>query len=91
MAKKELRRAVREGQAAKDKKQEGPTIRGAVIKGLLLSGIWLVLMRLFAKDTSIWLNLLFAVVFFVLYTVFIFYWDRWLFRRRKRRQLLGGK
>ena len=91
MAKKELRRAVRDGQSAKDQKPAGPTIKGAVLKGLLLSSIYLLLVRVLLKSSGrpFISDLVWAIIFFVLYTVFIFLWDRWLFRRRQRRQQAG--
>ena len=94
MAKKELRRAVREGQAEKTrKKNTGPTIKGAVLKGLLLSVIYLVLVRVLLgkQGRSLEVDLLWAAIFFVMYTGFVYAWDRWLWKRKQRKQQAAGK
>ena len=94
MAKKELRRAMREGQAEKArKKNTGPTIKGAVLKGLLLSAVYLVLVRVLLgkQGRSLETDLAWAAVFFVMYTGFVYAWDRWLWRRKQRKQQAAGK
>jgi phosphatidylglycerophosphate synthase len=91
MAKKELRRAVREGQAEKMKKKPGPTIKGAAIKGFLLAAIYLLLVRvvLGPHGRPLVTDLFWAGVFFLMYTGFIFLWDRYLYQRRQRKQGAG--
>lgn len=91
MAKKEFRRAVRDGQAAKDKKPGGPTIKGSIFKGLLLSGIYLLLVRVLLKTAGrpFLTDLIWAALFFFMYTILIFLWDRWLYRRKLRKQQAG--
>ena len=94
MAKKEFRRAVREGQAEKTRKTNtGPTIKGALLKGLLLSGIYLLLVRVLLgnQGRSLQVDLLWAAIFFVMYTGFVYLWDRWLWRRKQRKQQAAGK
>ncbi|MBU2603701.1 MAG: hypothetical protein KKA32_16320 [Actinobacteria bacterium] len=95
MAKKEARRAARQAELAKAKTRgpKQPTVRRAVIQGAILSAIYLVIVQIFMKDESrpLWVDVMWTGVFWVFYSVFIYYWETFLFNRRKRKQQAGGK
>lgn len=88
MAKKEARRAVRQAQRKNARVPGQPTWFRAVIMALVLSGLYLVLMEYVVKAEGRTLanNLFWAGIFFAVYTVFIYYWENYLFRRRRRKQ-----
>lgn len=95
MAKKEIRRAARQVQRTKDAGPKKPTIRRAVIQGAILSALYLVIVQLFMKDQSqsIWglpAPMVYTPFFWAFYSVFIYYWETFLFNRRQRKQS-GGK
>lgn len=90
MAKKEIRRAARQA-ALKPKRPVNPRLRRfrrAVVQGLLLAGIYLLLVRLLfrSQGRTIWQDVFWTLIFFVFYTVFIYFWEQFLERRRARRQ-----
>lgn len=93
MAKKENRRAVRQAQTAKITGPRRPTIRRAVIQGAILSAIYLVIVRLFMKDSAraIWVDAIWTVIFWAFYSTFIYYWETFLFNRRQRKLKEGKK
>ena len=92
MAKKEMRRAIRQAQNAKDAGPRRPTIRRAVIQGAILSAIYLVIVQIFMKsaDRPLYVDVFWTLIFWVFYSVFIYYWEIFLFNRRQRKQQ-GGK
>jgi len=86
MAKKEIRRAARQA-ALQPKKPLDPRLRRlrrALIQGVLLSGIYLLLVRLVLKSEgrTLWQD--------VFYTAFIYFWEQFLERRRAKKQQQGG-
>lgn len=93
MAKKEIRRAVRQAETAKTSGPRRPTIRRAIIQGAILSAIYLVIVRVFMKDASraIWVDAFWTVIFWAFYTSFIYYWETFLFNRRQRKLKEGKK
>lgn len=92
MAKKEMRRAVRQAQQKKETGPRKPTIRRAVIQGAVLSAIYLVIVQIFMKsaDRPLYVDVFWTLIFWVFYSVFIYYWETFLFNRRRRKQQ-GGK
>ncbi len=89
MAKKEIRRAAR--QSAKQGKQINPKwrrLRRALIQGVLLAGIYLLLVRLILRGDArpFWVDLFWTFIFFFFYTAFIYWWEQFLERRRARKQ-----
>ncbi|MHB0979574.1 MAG: hypothetical protein ACYC5Q_05785 [Thermoleophilia bacterium] len=92
MAKKEIRRAARQVQKTKNTGPKRPTIRRAVIQGGILSALYLVIVQLFMKNAGrpIYVDVFWTLIFWVFYSVFIYYWETFLFNRRQRKQS-GGK
>jgi hypothetical protein len=94
LAKKEMRRAMRQSQqSSKPSGPRRPTIKRAVIQGAILSAVYLVIVQIFMKDDSrsIWVDLFWTVIFWVFYSAFIYYWETFLFNRRQRKQKAGKK
>lgn len=94
MAKKEIRRAARQA-ALQPKKPLDPRLRRlrrALIQGMLLSGIYLLLVRLVLKSEgrTLWQDVFWTVIFFFFYTAFIYFWEQFLERRRAKKQQQGG-
>lgn len=92
MAKKEIRRAARQVQRTKTTGPKKPTIRRAVIQGAVLSALYLVIVQIFMKsaDRPLYVDVFWTLIFWVFYSVFIYYWETFLFNRRQRK-LQGGK
>jgi hypothetical protein len=92
MAKKEIRRAARQVQKTKNTGPKRPTIRRAVIQGAILSALYLVIVQIFMKSAArpLYVDVLWTLVFWAFYSVFIYYWETFLFNRRQRKQS-GGK
>lgn len=89
MAKKEMRRAARQAQRDRQiaKRERRPSWRRSIITAVLLAVLWLGISRLLAQGTRpIQTDLLWAGIFFVFYTLFVYYWETFLYRRRLRRQ-----
>lgn len=92
MAKKELRRAARGPQAqAKTGRVAGgpPTVRSAIVQGVIMAAVYFVVIELVARPAELaghLVNLLLAVFFFMLFAVFTYYWQGFLYRRRQRRR-----
>jgi len=93
VAKKETRRAIRQAQTAKTTGPKRPTIRRAVIQGAILSVIYLVIVRVFMKSATraIWVDAFWTVIFWAFYSTFIYYWETFLFNRRRRKLKDGQK
>ncbi|MHB8869912.1 MAG: hypothetical protein ACYC6T_04025 [Thermoleophilia bacterium] len=93
MAKKEMRRAIRQAQKTKDAGPRRPTIRRAAIQGAILSAIYLVIVQIFMKsaDRPLYVDVFWTLIFWVFYSVFIYYWETFLFNRRQRKQQDGKK
>jgi Kef-type K+ transport system membrane component KefB len=94
MAKKEIRRAARGPQKpAQARRTSGgpPTVRGALIQAGIMAGIYLALIEILtrAKGTRLLANLLLAVFFFMLFAVFTYFWQGYLYKKRQARG--GGK
>lgn len=94
MAKREIRRAARQA-AQKPKKQIDPRLRRlrrALLQGLLLAGVYLLLVRLLLRSEgrTIGQDVFWTLIFFVFYTVFIYFWERFLEARRAKRQQRQG-
>lgn len=90
MAKKESRRAARQA-ALQPKKPMDPRLRRlrrALLQGLLLSGIYLLLVRLVLKSEgrALWQDVFWTIIFFLFYTAFIYFWEQFLERRRAKKQ-----
>lgn len=95
MAKKELRRAARQGQRqmaeekAQARRDRKPSWRRSIITGVILTALWLGLSRLFVADAA-WTNtLLLAAIFFPFYVIFTYLWDSFLYKRKLRRRQAG--
>jgi hypothetical protein len=94
LAKKEIRRAVRQSQrTSKPTGPKRPTIKRAIIQGAILSALYLVIVQIFMKDPSrsIWVDLFWTAIFWAFYSTFIYYWETFLFNRRQRKQKEGKK
>lgn len=93
MAKKEIRRAVRQAETAKTSGPRRPTIRRAIIQGAILSAIYLVIVRVFMKNAerAIWVDAFWTLIFWAFYSAFIYYWETFLFNRRQRKLKEGKK
>ena len=96
MAKKENRRAYR--QAAQPTKKgmarpRQPSIKRSMIQGALIALVYFGLTRFVFKrpSGSIWFDLIASVLFFFVYSVFIYYWERFLIHRRERAKQQSGK
>jgi hypothetical protein len=96
MAKKELRRAARQSQRreaaekAQARRDRKPSWRRSIITGVILTGLWLGLSRLFVADAA-WTNtLMLAAVFLPFYIVFTYLWDSFLYKRKLRRRAGKG-
>src|SRR5665811_769085 len=87
LAKKEIRRAVRQAQSVKSTGPRKPTIRRAIIQGAILSAIYLVIVRFFMKDANraVWVDAFWTLIFWAFYSTFIYYWETFLFNRRQRK------
>lgn len=97
MAKKEMRRAARQAQQAKISGPRKPTWRRAAIQGVVLTGLYVLITQVILRsewpDTAqgIALYVGMMLLFFVMYTVFVYYWENLLFRRRERKRQAGGR
>ena len=96
MAKKENRRAYR--QAAQPTKKgvarpRQPSWKRAAMQGAVIALVYFGLTRFVfsSQGRSIWADLVASVFFFFVYTVFIYYWERFLINRRERRRQQSGK
>ena len=96
MAKKENRRAYR--QAAQPTKKgvarpRQPSIKRSMIQGAMIALVYFGLTRFVFRSTgrSVWADLIASVFFFFVYSVFIYYWERFLITRRERRKQQSGK
>lgn len=94
MAKKEIRRAARQA-ALRPKKPMDPRLRRlrrALLQGLLLAGIYLLLVRLVLKSEgrTLWQDVFWTLIFFLFYTAFIYFWEQFLEKRRAKKQQQGG-
>ncbi len=93
MAKKERRRAHRQTQRKREAAKQGkPTLRRSVIMGAVLGLAYFLLMEYVVgdEDRSVWVNALWSGIFFVFYSVFIYYWESFLHRRRLRKKEREG-
>lgn len=94
MAKKEQRRAARQTQ---QQRRRGPglvkpNLRRAATQGAILTGVYVLVMYLFFRQSlSGWTKVVYVPVFFVMYTGFVYFWENFLYTRRLRRQQQGGK
>jgi O-antigen/teichoic acid export membrane protein len=96
MAKKENRRAYRQAAQPAKKGVAGPrqpSINRSMIQGAMIAVVYFVLTRFVFRSTgrSIWADVIAAVFFFFVYSVFIYYWERFLINRRERRKQQSGK
>lgn len=96
MAKKELRRAARGPQkTAQTRRTRGgpPTVRGALTQAAILSVVYLVLIELLtrSKGTKLLVNVLFTIFFFMLFSVFTYFWQGYIYKRRQRARAEGKK
>jgi len=69
-----------------------PTWRRAATQGALLAVVYFFLAAVLIRNrqTPLWVDAFWAVVFFGVYTVAIHYWEVFLYRRRTR-NAGGGK
>jgi hypothetical protein len=92
VAKKEMRRAARQSQKPRQSGPRRPTWRRAAVQGLLLTALFVLLNRFVLRSAwpsgpqaiAVYIGML--AFFFLLYSVFIYYWEGFLFRRRQRKQ-----
>ncbi|NLG67097.1 MAG: hypothetical protein GX536_05215 [Actinobacteria bacterium] len=95
MAKKEIRRAARQA-GLQPKKPVDPRmrrLRRALVQGVLLAGVYLLLVRLVLRSQgrSLWQDVFWTLIFFFFYTAFIYFWEQFLERRRAKKQQGGAK
>lgn len=91
MAKKELRRAARGPQrSAPSRGMRGgpPTVRGSLTQGAIMAAIYFALIEVITRATGSQLlaNLLLALLFFMIFAVFTYFWQGFLYRRRMRKR-----
>ena len=96
MAKKELRRAARQPQQQSRARNAGPkrpNLKRALLQGAILTAVYVVVMWLFFRSSLPvwWVGLIYVLVFFAMYTGFVYFWENFLYSRRLRRQQQGGK
>jgi Flp pilus assembly protein TadB len=96
MAKKEQRRAARQPQRQSRARSAGPakpSLKRALLQGALLTAVYVVVMWIFFRSSlpKWWVGLIYVVIFFAMYTGFVYFWENFLYSRRLRRQQQGGK
>ncbi|MCJ7797759.1 MAG: hypothetical protein MUQ56_13540 [Thermoleophilia bacterium] len=96
MAKKEQRRAARQPQQqsrARKNAAARPNLKRALLQGAVLTAVYVVVMWLFFRSSLPvwWLGAIYVLVFFAMYTGFVYFWENFLYSRRLRRQQQGGK
>ena len=92
LAKKEIRRAVRQSQSVKDLRPEEAYDQARRHPGRDLVGDISGHMRFFLKDANraIWVDAFWTLIFWAFYSTFIYYWETFLFNRRQRKLKEGG-
>lgn len=95
MAKKEQRRAARQTQQQRTRGPGlvKPNLRRAVTQGAILTGVYVLVMYLFFRQSLPvwWAEVVYVLVFFLMYTGFVYFWENFLYTRRMRRLQQGGK
>jgi Flp pilus assembly protein TadB len=96
MAKKEQRRAARQPQQQSRTRKPAlvrPNLRRALLQGAILTAVYVVVMWLFFRSQLPvwWAAIIYVLVFFAMYTGFVYFWENFLYSRRLRRQQQGGK
>lgn len=96
MAKKEQRRAARHPQQQSRSRNPVPVrpkLKRALLQGAILTAVYVVVMWLFFRSTLPvwWVATIYVLVFFAMYTGFVYFWENFLYSRRLRRQQQAGK
>jgi Kef-type K+ transport system membrane component KefB len=68
-------------------------VRGALIQAAIVSVVYFALIELLSrsKGTKLLVNVLLTIFFFMLFSVFTYFWQGYIYKRRERARVEGKK